>query len=646
MKVLSPSYSNRSRAGGGGWLGAVLLWACALNSVQAQPSCSANTVDSAYNDACSTCQAKAFTDIWLCNAWMPADGPTDPYYQACVQRANDNYAACVANLGPAPPQRPPDAPAPAGNPCSPPVPMVRKGPNSPVRRRDTSAPAACIQILDPVPDLQDGNEITTDVQTLATAGTPVTGIAADSAARVVLRIWANAVGDSLTLTLLNDQGLPSVSADEDGIIEALQPGPPPTGPVTELRRRLRRAQQATPQITLTAGATSQGPMAFAVYYAPANFDRAGRDDEAGSRGISFQVTVTSSNATSNAQATVWRGPVVLVHGLWGSPGDWADFAAVTKDPRFFVRTASYNSPLNVPDIQATSPMYTDSQLASATNASLGLAYNAPKVLEDIQKFILAFRIAKNAAATQADVVAHSMGGLVTRTLENLPRFLDTESFASGNIHKLITLGTPHLGSPLASQMLINDDSNSCLRGVFAEFGRLALNSVTMDDNNRVVTGGVNDLKGTGTGSNLSANPALYAISQPNGHEVPTAMIAGTMTGDNLAGLNCSLSTPAGCVAAAVRAACANSPLAAKLTQAGWPGVFGQDSDSVVPLTSQLDNTAPLDGVNRVWGIIHSSGMELLGFSGPTELDETFNVQPLVVRLLNMPLNSSWFLLLP
>ncbi len=147
-----------------------------------------------------------------------------------------------------------------------------------------------------------GNQITTDIQTLATAGTPVTAIAADGATRVVIRLWAHSVGDTLTLTLLNDRGLPSISADEDGTIEVLPAGGPSNDqPRPESERRQTLAQSATPQITVTAVGTGQGPRAFAIYYPPTNFDRAGKDASAGQRGISLRVTINSGPAAKEPE---------------------------------------------------------------------------------------------------------------------------------------------------------------------------------------------------------------------------------------------------------------------------------------------------------------------------------------------------------
>ena len=110
----------------------------------------------------------------------------------------------------------------------------------------------------------------------------------------------------------------------------------------------------------------------------------------------------------------------------------------------------------------------------------------------IKVFIEDFRSQKNAAAAQADVVAHSMGGDVTRTLLNLDGYAGTDSFGTGVVHKLITIGTPYLGSPLAVQLL--QDSNSLMRTMLAESGLYSFRFVNWGP--RWEHGGVGDLQGT------------------------------------------------------------------------------------------------------------------------------------------------------
>ncbi len=62
-----------------------------------------------------------------------------------------------------------------------------------------------------------------------------------------------------------------------------------------------------------------------------------------------------------------------------------------------------------------------------------------------------YRKELNLAATQADVVGHSMGGLLARVYASEsynPRYRRPENFGRGDIRRLVTLNTPHFGSEL------------------------------------------------------------------------------------------------------------------------------------------------------------------------------------------------------
>jgi hypothetical protein len=151
-----------------------------------------------------------------------------------------------------------------------------------------------------------------------------------------------------------------------------------------------------------------------------------------------------------------------------------------------------------------------------------------------------------------------------------------------------------------------------------------------------VSGGVGDLQVNSL--------ALGAINPATGPQVSTALIAGTMAPSNLNGLNlsnCSVTNPGPCAVPLLQLC--NDFLANSLTPAGWPTVFGgAPSDAVVPLTSQLNGSST--GM-QVAGVIHSSGMELLGFAGPDELDPFTTIPALVIQLLNVLITSSSFVML-
>jgi hypothetical protein len=53
------------------------------------------------------------------------------------------------------------------------------------------------------------------------------------------------------------------------------------------------------------------------------------------------------------------------------------------------------------------------------------------------------------AASQVDIVAHSMGGLMARGFVQQLDYKRKENYTKGSIHRLITIGTPHFGGPLS-----------------------------------------------------------------------------------------------------------------------------------------------------------------------------------------------------
>ena len=480
-----------------------------------------------------------------------------------------------------------------------------------------------LTLLDPVPALLNGPMVTTNVNILATKGRVVQGSSADGASEVVLRVPANAAGEQFTFTVINDQGQQSTSAAEDG---ALAP--------------IGSANFTLSQLTVSAVATSQGPMAFAIYGAPVDFPRPeGQDTNATDRSITLNVLAVDTGLSSNTPVTLLRPPLGLIHGLWGSPDSWDNFTPLITDPRFAIGRANYSQTIGG-QIKSYSPSYPSwaiSSLKTAQANSLGFAYNAPVVLKQLAGFVNQFKTGANpdhiaVTAIQVDIVAHSMGGDITRTFPQVKGFYGNTTLGLGGVHKLITIGTPHWGSPLAPHLL--DHNNQCVRGVLATSGSPSFTSVTFK-NGASASGGVGDLQGDGFGGGLS--PALQALQNPIPHPLPTALIQGLESQSQLDGLDSSS------VAAAIRILCFGDYLAAHLTSKGWPQIFNQDSDSIVPALSEV---AGLTDFTEVDGVIHSSSAELLGFGPPAELDAAGDIPATVTNLLNTPVTNAVYVGLP
>lgn len=487
--------------------------------------------------------------------------------------------------------------------------------------QQTGAPQ--LTMLDPVPSLLNGPMVTNNPNTLATKGRVVQGIAADSATQVVLRVPANSVGEQFAFTVINDQGQQSTSSAEDGGLGAIG-----------------SSAFTASQISVAAVSTSKGPMAFAIYGVPVDFPRPdGQDSGETERFITLNVLAQDTGMSSNTSVTILRPPLTLIHGLWGSPDSWDNFTPLIDDPRFSILRADYSAVIG-PQIKSYKPSYPSwavSSLKSAQQNSLGFAYNAPIVGKQMAAFITQFKLGANpesipVAAVQVDVVAHSMGGDITRTFPQFKQFYNNTTFALGYVHKVITIGTPHWGSPLATHLVDNNDQ--CVRGILALSGSPSFTSVTFN-NGTTTTGGVGDLEGDGFGGGLS--PALQKLQNPISHPLPTALVQGLESQGQLDGLN---NSPA---AEYIRIFCFTDYLARHLTSSGWPQVFNQDSDSIVPALSEV---AGLTDFTLVNGVIHSSSAELLGFGPPAELDAAGGIPGTVTDLLNTPVTSMIFVGLP
>jgi hypothetical protein len=323
--------------------------------------------------------------------------------------------------------------------------------------------------------------------------------------------------------------------------------------------------------------------------------------------------------------------------------DWDSFSPLVNGPssvdrRFSVGRVNYNNRVGA---QITNPNPPYQNVANAAANSLGFHHNADRTLRSIVNWMNgAFKTGTNpagiaVAAVQADIVAHSMGGDVARTFPLIPQYSNQATLGQGLIHKLITIDTPHLGSPLAANLLL--PQNACTRAILAFVGDYAFSSVQLAGAGNV-SGAVGDLS--------PSSPALNAINnppQPQPHYLPTAMIAGIYT--NFASLDCSV-----CWAATLRSqytGCPNDPLVQSLTPQGWAAMFGEQNDAIVGLSSQLNtpNPGPTVGL-QFTGYVHSRGTEKLSFTGPSVLDpdvvapQTISVPTQVINLLNTPVSNT------
>ena len=161
--------------------------------------------------------------------------------------------------------------------------------------------------------------------------------------------------------------------------------------------------------------------------------------------VTLVVTVTQNGQSWAAPASIALEPppLVLVHGIWSSAiAAWLSAGSATGEG--FFEWVSMQYPHNL--IYAADY----SSLNSQSFADPGIQAILLGRIEDA----LAHAAAAGMSARTVDVVAHSMGGLVTRYLMSTPSSL-SPAMLPDPVHQLITIGTPHLGSNLATALVAN-----------------------------------------------------------------------------------------------------------------------------------------------------------------------------------------------
>lgn len=498
------------------------------------------------------------------------------------------------------------------------------------------AAVGTVTLSDPVPTLLDGPRVTSDIERLARGARAVQGVTADGVSQIIVAVSADTAGQQFTFTVYNDQSAPSASTFEDGALAAVG------------STNFDHSQLATAAVT-----TSEGAMAFVVYRAPIDFARPGGGDDAlAARDVSIHWTVPSPATSGSIPLTVLRPPVVLVHGLWSSPSTWSNFTPLITDARFSTFRANYAT-LNQ-TVAGSDPSGTSSSIAA--NA-LGFAFNSRYVAPQIDSFVNNFKSGHNpknipVSAIQADVVAHSMGGDITRDMPIMLGFASATTYGRGNVHKLITVDTPHLGSPLPIDLLPStdgSDKNQCVRYLFNYGIGYTLISVKTPSG-ASVDGAMGDLRGNGSGDELSS--ALEALLSSSNEPplqtqlLPTAFVAAIAGSTQLGGLDfCHNQKNWGnkkCTTyGSIQLACPSNPLVENMTSADWENnVMMGPSDALVPFTSEYNNYTEVPNAITA---IHSASLEQLGLNGPGALQLEANAPADVIALLNTwMVNSSLF----
>ncbi|WP_232107168.1 alpha/beta fold hydrolase [Gimesia alba] len=207
--------------------------------------------------------------------------------------------------------------------------------------------------------------------------------------------------------------------------------------------------------------------AFALYAPPADFSKISAGKKSYStiqigerttrmefRSIPVEVSMQEINASTTSQPTkkefpliLARPPVVLVHGTYDNPKNcWQ--TKTSRGPALLQRLTNRGLAVYTVDFESTNgrkgsgpSRFEDNKRVVWSKEHGGIE----QALEDFRGASL------NLAATQADVVGHSLGGVLPRVYaspEYNASYKRPANFNKGDIHRLITIASTHHGSDM------------------------------------------------------------------------------------------------------------------------------------------------------------------------------------------------------
>lgn len=405
-----------------------------------------------------------------------------------------------------------------------------------------------IDRLDPLPGLvTESGKLTTDVEALAKTSAiknnvRVEGIAADGVTELVLRITTREPG-TLDLALANPAG----SIAFDGF----------------LSDRHYVILDTGVSVSVHTEHTSQGHMAFVIYHAPEMFG------DSLQRLRALQAFFTPDvppvrHGPCYAAVRILRPPIVLVHGFGSEPGTWAEFLSnyVTQS-----LSPAVNQRPALPITESQPRFFCVADYEEANTSKFAVA--APLLASDVTQCLGDFRkytawsgtgSGFSVAATKVDIVAHSMGGLVTRTIPLCQSvsglfqdcaagvisalggpYVRRANYFSGDVRRLVTIDTPHQGTELANaaaRLRSAQCDSTYLPGGIVPFEQIA-RQIFGDDLGGMLTGtATEDLQpGSDALRALNDTPGVIPIHFVHGSATPTDVSEG---GEFLRCVNCAL----------------------------------------------------------------------------------------------------------
>jgi pimeloyl-ACP methyl ester carboxylesterase len=382
------------------------------------------------------------------------------------------------------------------------------------------------------------------------------------------------------------------------------------------------------------------------YVAPKDFKERERDLSRSTRTVDASFTVEYTDGTTvedvEQQIEIARPPLMLVHGLAGSSSSWNDLTyredrngdgdaeeTLLRNSKFFFEKEAVN-------ISPDGSFVSNSELLLGDNSTNGFS----DILNRMRRI-------HGYAANQVYYVGHSMGGAVARQLigtggtsrGGIP-YHRRKNYDQGYVDRLITLDTPHAGSPFAD--FTRDDLIPSVTGLGIGIFSSALGwfdpFIRREGISYVVSDAVRDLAAGRTFPRT---------------RVPSHLIVGDVTGkqnalDLLARpeaegfvkawkfiLDTFLATKGDLIREALDPLLGESPEDIAFEMLEIFTGLGSDGDFVVPATSQLSGLGRDDPATSVFNVTHFDKL-------PRSVMERVEVGTRVFELLNEPVGGEQF----
>ena len=254
-----------------------------------------------------------------------------------------------------------------------------------------------------------------------------TGIVTDGITRLVLRVKTN---QAVKFVLVP----PDSNSDRSS--------PCPWGTLSEYDRKRENCESI--KVEYEKGKD----YVYALYRSPANFPLKSLKNPVY---ITIKAIATVTGEEIEKKIELLPPPVVLVHGLWSKKEKWQD---KRYDHENYTVVPSFQDILEKQGFTVYLVNYYLKSKATSTFNPKSSSYSIGQLVAETNGALSNYR-KKDIAITQIDVVGHSMGGLITRArtvYKHIP-FKKLSNYKRGDFHKIITIGTPHQGSPIANVLV-------------------------------------------------------------------------------------------------------------------------------------------------------------------------------------------------